>query len=937
MAKTCETCQQTYDDGLSHCPHCAQAELAAGEVSEPGQHHKDSGDDVIEIDWGSMEEDTPARPANEEHENVDVIGEHMADPESESGSALFGKEKGTPVPTESYPAIGTTAEPVNVIPESSKSTDDESGVNLGERFDTGSGGLSTLDRMRMAKKLSKEWDKPDQPAREENLEATVLDQSSYQRPRGDGSESEVDLGSTPEVDVSNADSESGDLESLSAFEESAPVAEDDGAHHDAGEPTEEGPALAEFDEIASESEDVGALEGSEVLDEGEGSLESESGFEAALEEQEAPVKPTRRPSTVNPWLGGGVLGAGLASAACVGLWFAGLVPGRESKVSPPASLPVAAVTPPPASPAPAGAPEAAPAPVAESWQAHFDRGDFDKLLQEKPQAKPSPERLEAAGAARWLAYLREQQPKHAPPKADDAAVKQAKADLEASKTPESQLWLGQIQEAIGDVAGARKIYEGALERAKSDPTRERMFQAALDRLDAMSEGADTGEEKTPASTKDSSSRLSDDFLRLDGLRLLVAFVAEPMQTPADAPAQAAPPRAQEAKPDSPAAKPDVPQATQPKPEQQEAGVDFWRAIRLAKESKYAEAIEALRQARTLHDARRFLRLRKSQNPTSDPTEVIFLRSCDELMAAWQARALLHDAGYLKSGSRTAVPQALEKVLSENREFKQGGQAVQTLLSKLQADPDAASAGSKDPAQLLDHVIAGKTKLATEIQAVQQALADAKIADQSETPLVAVQKLIKDAKAQKESVGATVEVLKSENYLSGSDADLNKAVDKLVQDKKGTDEKLKKTISQLQAAESSLAEMEKKLTEVKSATADVHPDQGAKGVELATASNPYLADDHFGAGLGYYWSGRYHEAEREFAQAIRTAGAYDQDARYFYYLALAQFQQGNTQDAADAVRRAALLEQQNKPARAAVNKTLERVQGEQRRFLNSYRP
>ena len=51
----------------------------------------------------------------------------------------------------------------------------------------------------------------------------------------------------------------------------------------------------------------------------------------------------------------------------------------------------------------------------------------------------------------------------------------------------------------------------------------------------------------------------------------------------------------------------------------------------------------------------------------------------------------------------------------------------------------------------------------------------------------------------------------------------------------------------------------------------------------------------------------------------------QDARYYYFLGLAQLMQGD-RDAYEDFDQGARLEQQNRPPRAAVSAALERVQG-----------
>ncbi|MCS7045629.1 MAG: hypothetical protein NZO58_04665 [Gemmataceae bacterium] len=99
---------------------------------------------------------------------------------------------------------------------------------------------------------------------------------------------------------------------------------------------------------------------------------------------------------------------------------------------------------------------------------------------------------------------------------------------------------------------------------------------------------------------------------------------------------------------------------------------------------------------------------------------------------------------------------------------------------------------------------------------------------------------------------------------------------------------------------------------------------------------YLAEVHFGKGLHLYWAGRYPEAEDHFRQAI---GFYSQDARYQYFLGLAQMAQKSKvkRDAANfAFEQGARLEAANRPPTAEIDAALERVQGDLRRTINGYR-
>jgi hypothetical protein len=101
-------------------------------------------------------------------------------------------------------------------------------------------------------------------------------------------------------------------------------------------------------------------------------------------------------------------------------------------------------------------------------------------------------------------------------------------------------------------------------------------------------------------------------------------------------------------------------------------------------------------------------------------------------------------------------------------------------------------------------------------------------------------------------------------------------------------------------------------------------------------NPVIAERFFGLGLHDYWERRYAEAEARFKQAVAH---YDQDARYQYFLGLAQLAQ-RTQIKRDAAyysfEKGARLEAAARPSIAEINGSLERVQGDLRQLLNSFR-
>ncbi len=107
-------------------------------------------------------------------------------------------------------------------------------------------------------------------------------------------------------------------------------------------------------------------------------------------------------------------------------------------------------------------------------------------------------------------------------------------------------------------------------------------------------------------------------------------------------------------------------------------------------------------------------------------------------------------------------------------------------------------------------------------------------------------------------------------------------------------------------------------------------------DASRAPSAYLAEVHFGKGLHLYWSRQYPKAEAEFKQA---AGFYPQDARYQYFLGLAQYAQQSKvkRDAANySFEQGAKLEAENRPPVSEINASLERIQGDLRKMINEFR-
>jgi hypothetical protein len=437
------------------------------------------------------------------------------------------------------------------------------------------------------------------------------------------------------------------------------------------------------------------------------------------------------------WVGGGAIGAVAASILFIILIATGLVGGSKEKTVPQQRL--------------TGGGGAGPGPQAAQPQqdpfregvGRIGNGDYEGALKVFENVQPTPENMAARGEAKWLSYLQRQKKANAPLKDSDPEVVDAKAMLDKSGNATARFWLGQIEEATGHDAEARKAYEEGL---KNFPDAKWMFRSALDRLDARHEaGAAAGARLTPGDAE------------AEGIVQLTLYLVA-LQAPAPA--------------NEPAA--------------QEAGAKFWEALRLAnKEHKYSDAVTALREAMKTHEARRFLRLDKAQNPVTDRYEDIFLRSGDELIAYWD------------------------------------------MLAKLTSiDPKLAR---QDPAKAIDQLIKAKSDADELLKATATPLVEAKLvpANDYKTLPAGIAKLIQDKtkadddrKTADEALASAANLLKAEK-LANDDPPA-----------KSVPAGVKKAVEELKTADAKLQGVSKEL-----AAAGVKDADPAKGVqELAGVKN-----------------------------------------------------------------------------------------------------
>ena len=229
-----------------------------------------------------------------------------------------------------------------------------------------------------------------------------------------------------------------------------------------------------------------------------------------------------------------------------------------------------------------------------------------------------------------------------PFKADDAKIKAALADLqEAEKAggntlPESAAnalyWQGHIQEKLNNKDAAEALYKRGKDRFKDKPDLASRFEGALRPARRPSIPKPQAPPPPPPG--------GDKGARLPTLDYFPpALVLVPAQMPGGAP---------------------------PPPPQQppEAGFDFWKAMRLAGEQKYVEAIKLIDEAKKKHEARKLSQLGKPQNPQERSHRGDLrqdLRRAEGLLAASgeAARRRLPRGGGRREGDRCTAGQAQE--------------------------------------------------------------------------------------------------------------------------------------------------------------------------------------------------------------------------------------------------------------------------------------
>jgi tetratricopeptide (TPR) repeat protein len=864
MAKICSVCKTSYPDNLNQCPHCKatgtvppqsaavdldksssgeifldapEADLAA--LGTPAARGPEASDEIVEIDWSAIEADStesssvvdlakdayveleaPSSETNHPKPRADhpSSAEIVLPPEAGAGRAgAPSVPMVTPVhPTGQTPPLATKAEgPSAAQPAAAAGAAGRTGDDL-----------EAPSSFTMEKPAKAEEPPTVSPAGSVGTwnEAELIDIEHLTA--GDES-SEVDLGSGPHrrkgrhTDPAQraADSSSGYLVEAGREQDLVPWSEESSAV-DLGSTAEVSLPASQTSgiDIHREFEEPTAIgaeheahreEAAADLDEADLGVAED---EAQTEEEPEPVARAERSRGGMSGLVGGVVGAVLATAACAGVWFSGLLP--ESGRRGTSGTPAASVQ-----PAPRG--DGAAVAAREDPRTLMEHGDYAKVLvtvqgAEGQEPSPGGDLLALRGEAQWRSYLVRQRQEGQAPQAGDKPVEEAKATLVKSQTPEGTFWLGQIQESLGDLAGARKIYEDGLKQYQDKPALARMFQTALRRVESLEE---VPEREAADEKKPEIRGLRQGALHRGGAGgpepglVLVALLG---QAPAGEKAAAG-------------------------ADEMEAGDYFWEALQLARKNQYAEAIATLDRAATAHKQRRVVRQNKSQNPKSDPGEQIFLKCCQELEAYWKLRMRLADGGYLDTAKQRSALKAVDTLIKDAKAPK-ADPAVQVVIDKLKKDKDVSTQDPevKDLAKGLDVVLEAKKKAEDQLAAVKSALAEAKVvSDKQPDPVKGVGQLLHEKKQAAESLKeaqdslaalkttgnealtATVKVLQAEKYVTGDQPSIPKGVERLVADKKAAEAKLKDASALVKAAEdkAKVAEDKAKTLDAQVKTAD----------------------------------------------------------------------------------------------------------------------
>jgi hypothetical protein len=379
-------------------------------------------------------------------------------------------------------------------------------------------------------------------------------------------------------------------------------------------------------------------------------------------------------------------------------------------------------------------PSSADASAIDQARLFLNNGDFQKAIDtigtsDDPAAKA------VRGEARFLLYWQNRQKD---PNYDDGAVQDSVKDLTESGGNDwrAVYFLGFIQEKCKKADEARKTYQEGLKKFAAQKA---VFEGALARLEMTAPAGKAG----AALWRDDDPRAQMANLAL----LLAAF-----------------------------------QADQGAIDPNEAGFKFWQAAGAAKKQDYKAAVDALKEAVKQHEARRFKNMRKPQNPTSDPTEEIFLNAARDLELYWNMRDALKSADP-KFAEGDPV-QAIKNLVASSKE---PDKQMKELLEKA-VDKGLLPKDSK-PGDLLDLIDKAEANQKI-VDAAKKELEGAKYVDENQKDIVkGLKEALKDAENKKvvaainkqlKDAGIDEEGEKGVGLVITERDNLNKLIDKAIE-------------------------------------------------------------------------------------------------------------------------------------------------------------
>ena len=359
----------------------------------------------------------------------------------------------------------------------------------------------------------------------------------------------------------------------------------------------------------------------------------------------------------------------------------------------------------------------------------------------------------------------------------------------------------------------------------------------------------------------------------------------------------------------------------------------------------AQAKEAETYKRMIDEAEKSLALAKVVEKERDAIKLDLAKVEKERDAIKLDLGKVEKEYKLAKDNLATAESKLQELVDQSKVTNQKIAALAAELKKAKAiavDPDQATIrdvadgverliqlGDKDKGrELLERLSTLQKQLADEKTRADEAIKSAKqLADTRKAELAKAEKALADAQAR-----AQKELLELETKLKAERADAIRAA---IADKQKEIAELRGRLgkeSELVRNELSgrIIALEKEVADLKAYSTKLEQLLGSES-RLKDAS---IGDKHFAVAYTRFFQGRYAEAESEFKQAIEAFAA---DARYYYFLGLAQYQQGKTKDAEASLRQGAELERMGRTSPMDISLALERIQGPLRRYVYQFRP